>query len=174
MVSTHARASSGTMVWKGTDSWPCQLTRSCGALDPTRPRQQAQVVQGNDSGNRNADSLSGSQDLIGAPAWDLLTSRLIHPGIQGMQMTAMPIDPELIAKGKPDSLMILKAGPTRTQKKEPEEMLTEHKETTVAQEMLTKFEKECEKLDAAREMLEKLQAEMRESENLDYWEYRRN
>ncbi|RMB99120.1 hypothetical protein DUI87_24309 [Hirundo rustica rustica] len=56
MVSTHARASSGTVVWKGTDSWPCQLTRSCGALDPTRPRQQAQVVQGNDGGDRNADS----------------------------------------------------------------------------------------------------------------------
>ncbi|RMB89225.1 hypothetical protein DUI87_34415 [Hirundo rustica rustica] len=99
---------------------------------------------------------------------------LIHPGIQGMQMTAMPIDPELIAKGKPDSLMILKARPTHTQKKEPEEMLTEHKEITVAQEMLTKFEKECEKLDAAWEMLEKLEAEMRESKNLDYWEYRRN
>ncbi|RMC11212.1 hypothetical protein DUI87_12127 [Hirundo rustica rustica] len=104
----------------------------------------------------------------------LMLQGLIDPGIQGMQMTAMPIDPELIAKGKPDSLMILKARPTHTQKKEPEEMLTEHKETTVAQEMLTKFEKECEKLDAAREILEKLQAEMRESENLDYWEYRRN
>ncbi|RMB96091.1 hypothetical protein DUI87_27377 [Hirundo rustica rustica] len=56
MVSTHARASSGTVVWKGTDSWLCQLTRSCGALDPTRPRQQAQVVQGNNGGDRNADS----------------------------------------------------------------------------------------------------------------------
>ncbi|RMB96424.1 hypothetical protein DUI87_27099 [Hirundo rustica rustica] len=85
---------------------------------------------------------------------------LIHPGIQGMQMTAMPIDPELAAKGKPDSLMILKARPTHTQKKETEEMLTEHKETTLAQEMFTKFEKECEKLDAAWEMLEKLEAEM--------------
>ncbi|RMC11159.1 hypothetical protein DUI87_12072 [Hirundo rustica rustica] len=99
-------------------------------------------------------------------------SILIHPVIQGRQMTAMPIDPELAAKGKPNPLMILKARPTHTQKKEPEEMLTEHKETTVAQEMLTKFEKECKKLDAAWEMLEKLQAEMRESENLDYWEYR--
>ncbi|RMB90816.1 hypothetical protein DUI87_32740 [Hirundo rustica rustica] len=56
MVSTHTRASSGTVVWKGTDSWPCQLTRSCGALDPTRPRQQAQVGQGNDGGDRNVDS----------------------------------------------------------------------------------------------------------------------
>ncbi|RMC16803.1 hypothetical protein DUI87_06397 [Hirundo rustica rustica] len=99
---------------------------------------------------------------------------LIHPVIQGMQMTAMPIDPELAAKGKPNSLMILKARPTHTQKKGPKEMLTEHKETTLAQEMLTKFEKECEKLDAAWEMLEKLEAEMREHENLDYWEYRRN
>ncbi|RMB96012.1 hypothetical protein DUI87_27451 [Hirundo rustica rustica] len=99
---------------------------------------------------------------------------LIHPVIQGMQMTAMPIDPELAAKGKPNSLMILKARPTHTQKKGAKEMLTEHKETTLAQEMSTKFEKECEKLDAAREMLEKLEAEMRECENLDYWEYRRN
>ncbi|RMB88036.1 hypothetical protein DUI87_35585 [Hirundo rustica rustica] len=99
---------------------------------------------------------------------------LIHPVIQGRQMTAMPIDPELAAKGKPNPLMVLKARPTHTQKEGPEEMLTEHKETTVAQEMSTKFEKECEKLDAAREMLEKLEAEMRERENLDYWEYRRN
>ncbi|RMB94925.1 hypothetical protein DUI87_28586 [Hirundo rustica rustica] len=112
--------------------------------------------------------LNGSQDLIGAPAWDLLTSRLIHPVIQGMQMTAMPIDPESAAKGKPNSLMILKARPTRTQKKGPKEMLTEHKETTLAQEMSNKFEKECEKLDAARELLEKLEADMREHENLDY------
>ncbi|RMB97339.1 hypothetical protein DUI87_26154 [Hirundo rustica rustica] len=101
-------------------------------------------------------------------------SRLIHPVIQGRQMTAMPIDPESAAKGKPNSLMILKAKPTHTQKKGAEEMLTEHKETTLAEEMLTKFEKECEKLDAAREMLEKLEADMREHENLDYWEYRRN
>ncbi|RMB89210.1 hypothetical protein DUI87_34400 [Hirundo rustica rustica] len=100
--------------------------------------------------------------------------RLIHPVIQGMQMTAMPIDPELAAKGKPNPLMVLKAKLTHTQKKGPEEMLTEHKETTVAQEMSTKFEKEREKLDTAREMLEKLEAEMREHENLDYWEYRRN
>ncbi|RMB88848.1 hypothetical protein DUI87_34782 [Hirundo rustica rustica] len=100
--------------------------------------------------------------------------QLIHRVIQKMQMTAMPIDPELAAKGKPDSLMILKARPTRTQKKEPEEILTEHKETTVAQEMSTKFEKECKKIDAAWEMLEKLEAEMREHENLDYLEYRRN
>ncbi|RMB95990.1 hypothetical protein DUI87_27576 [Hirundo rustica rustica] len=99
--------------------------------------------------------LNGSQDLIGAPAWDLLTSRIG-------------------SKGKPDSLMILKARPTRTQKKGPEEILTEHKETTVAQEMSTKFEKECKKIDAAWEMLEKLEAEMREHENLDYLEYRRN
>ncbi|RMB89287.1 hypothetical protein DUI87_34337 [Hirundo rustica rustica] len=99
---------------------------------------------------------------------------LIHPGIQGMQMTAMPIDPELAAKGKPNPLMVLKAKPTHTQKEGPEEMLTEHKETTVAQEMLIKFEKQCEKLDTAREMLEKLEAEMRERENLDYLEYRRN
>ncbi|RMC02641.1 hypothetical protein DUI87_20796 [Hirundo rustica rustica] len=99
-----------------------------------------------------------------------LLAILIHPVIQGMQMTAMPIDPELAAKGKPNSLMILKARPTHSQKKEPEEMLTEHKESTLAQEMLTKFEKECEKLDAAREMLEKLEAEMRERENLDYLE----
>ncbi|RMB89209.1 hypothetical protein DUI87_34399 [Hirundo rustica rustica] len=118
--------------------------------------------------------LNGSQDLIGALAWDLLTSRLIHPVIQGMQMTAMPIDPELAAKGNPNPLMVLKAKPTHTQKEGPEETLTEHKETTLAQEMSTKFEKECEKLDAAWEMLEKLQAEMRESGNLDYWEYRRN
>ncbi|RMB94880.1 hypothetical protein DUI87_28685 [Hirundo rustica rustica] len=74
---------------------------------------------------------------------------LIHPVIQGMQMTAMPIDPELAAKGKPNPLMVLKARPTHTQKKEPEEMLTEHKETTLAEEMTIKFEKECEKLDAA-------------------------
>ncbi|RMC16782.1 hypothetical protein DUI87_06376 [Hirundo rustica rustica] len=94
--------------------------------------------------------------------------------IQGMQMTAMPIDPELAAKGKPNPLMVLKAKLTHTQKEGPEEMLTEHKETTVAQEMSTKFEKEREKLDTAREMLEKLEAEMRERENLDYWEYRRN
>ncbi|RMB88402.1 hypothetical protein DUI87_35202 [Hirundo rustica rustica] len=100
--------------------------------------------------------------------------RLIHPVIHGRQMTAMPIDPELAAKGKPNSLMVLKAKPTHTQKEGPKEMLTEHKETTVAQEMLTKFEKECENLDAAWEMLEKLEAEMRERENLDYWEYRRN
>ncbi|RMB99865.1 hypothetical protein DUI87_23643 [Hirundo rustica rustica] len=99
---------------------------------------------------------------------------LIHPVIQGMQMTAMRIDPESAAKGKPNPLMVLKARPTHTQKKEPEEMLTEHKETTVAQEMSSKFEKECENLDAAREMLEKLEAEMREHGNLDYWEYRRN
>ncbi|RMB97600.1 hypothetical protein DUI87_25862 [Hirundo rustica rustica] len=86
----------------------------------------------------------------------------------------MPIDPELAAKGKPNSLMILKARPTHTQEKGAKEMLTEHKETTLAQEMLTKFEKECEKLDAAWEMLEKLEAEMRERENLDYLEYRIN
>ncbi|RMC02515.1 hypothetical protein DUI87_20912 [Hirundo rustica rustica] len=118
--------------------------------------------------------LNGSQDLIGALEWDLLTSRLIHPVIQGRQITAMPIDPELAAKGKPNPLMVLKTRPTHTQKKGAKEMLTGHKETTVAQEMSTKFEKECEKLDAAREMLEKLEAEMREHENLDYWEYRRN
>ncbi|RMB97361.1 hypothetical protein DUI87_26176 [Hirundo rustica rustica] len=53
---------------------------------------------------------------------------LIHPVIQGMQMTAMPIDPELASKGKPKSLMILKARPTHTQKKEPKEMLTEHRD----------------------------------------------
>ncbi|RMB97270.1 hypothetical protein DUI87_26239 [Hirundo rustica rustica] len=100
--------------------------------------------------------------------------RLIHSVTQGMQITAMPIDPELAAKGKPNSLIILKARPTHTQKEGPEEMLTEHKETTLAQEMLTKFEKECKKLDAAWEMLEKLEAEMREHENLDYWECRRN
>ncbi|RMB97518.1 hypothetical protein DUI87_25999 [Hirundo rustica rustica] len=100
--------------------------------------------------------------------------RLIHPVIQGMQMTAMPIDPELAAKGKPDSLMVLKARPTHTQKKGPKEMLTEHKGTTLAQEMSTKFEKECKKLDEAWEILEKLESEMREHENLDYWEYRRN
>ncbi|RMB92983.1 hypothetical protein DUI87_30631 [Hirundo rustica rustica] len=99
---------------------------------------------------------------------------LIHPVIQGRQMTAMPIDPELAAKGKPNPLMALKTKPTHTQKKGSKEMLTEHKETTVAQEMSIKFEKECEKLDAARETLEKLEAEMREHENLDYWEYRRN
>ncbi|RMC03567.1 hypothetical protein DUI87_19742 [Hirundo rustica rustica] len=99
---------------------------------------------------------------------------LIHPGIQGMQMTAMPIDPELAAKGKPNYLMIVKAKPTHTQKKGAKEMLSEHKETTLAQGMSTKFEKECEKLDAAWAMLEKLEAEMRERENLDYWEYRRN
>ncbi|RMB97326.1 hypothetical protein DUI87_26222 [Hirundo rustica rustica] len=118
--------------------------------------------------------LNGSQDLIGALERDLLTSRLIHPVIQGRQMTAMPIDPELAAKGKPNPLMALKTKPTHTQKKGSKEMLTEHKETTVAQEMSIKFEKECEKLDAARETLEKLEAEMREHENLDYWEYRRN
>ncbi|RMC12477.1 hypothetical protein DUI87_09995 [Hirundo rustica rustica] len=101
-------------------------------------------------------------------------NRLIHSVIQGMQITAMPIDPELAAKGKPNPLIILKARPTHTQKEGPEEMLTEHKETTLAQEMLTKFEKECKKLDAAWEMLEKLEAEMREHENLDYWECRRN
>ncbi|RMC03769.1 hypothetical protein DUI87_19522 [Hirundo rustica rustica] len=104
----------------------------------------------------------------------MAVERLIHPVIQGRQMTAMPIDPELAAKGKPNPLMVLKARPTCTQKKGPEEMLTEHKETTVAQEMSTKFEKEYEKLDAAWEMLEKLEAEMREYGNLDYWEYRRN
>ncbi|RMB89490.1 hypothetical protein DUI87_34128 [Hirundo rustica rustica] len=103
----------------------------------------------------------------------LMLQGLIHPVTQGMQMTAMPIDPELAAKGKPNSLMILKARPTRTEKKGLEEMLTEYKETTLAQEMLTKFGKECKKLDAAWEMLEKLEADMREHENLDYWEYRK-
>ncbi|RMB97620.1 hypothetical protein DUI87_25882 [Hirundo rustica rustica] len=120
-------------------------------------------------GNTETWSTDGSSCVISGRH-----AGLIHPVIQGMQMTAMPIDPELAAKGKPNSLMILKARPTHTQKKEPKEMLTEHKETTLAQEMLTKFEKECEKLDAAREMLEKLEADMRERENLDYWEYRIN
>ncbi|RMB90859.1 hypothetical protein DUI87_32783 [Hirundo rustica rustica] len=106
---------------------------------------------------------------------DVLTQLgLIHPVIQGRQMTAMPIDPDLAAKGKPNPLMVLKARPTDSQKKGLEEISTEHKETTLAQEMLTKFEKECENLDAAWEMLEKLEAEMRERENLNYWEYRRN
>ncbi|RMC03814.1 hypothetical protein DUI87_19567 [Hirundo rustica rustica] len=104
---------------------------------------------------------------------DLLAIR-IHPVIQGMQMTAMPIDPELAAKGKPNPLMVLKARPTHAQKEGPKEMLTEHKETTVSQEMSTKFEKECKNLDATWEMLEKLEAEMRERENLDYCEYTRN
>ncbi|RMB95391.1 hypothetical protein DUI87_28111 [Hirundo rustica rustica] len=56
MVSTLTQASSGTVACKGTDSWPRQLIPSCGALAPTRPRQQAQVVQSNEGGDRNADS----------------------------------------------------------------------------------------------------------------------
>lgn len=53
--------------------------------------------------------------------------RLIHSVIQGMQITAMPIDPELTAKEKPNSLMILKARPTGTQRKGTKKILTEHK-----------------------------------------------
>ncbi|RMC03615.1 hypothetical protein DUI87_19790 [Hirundo rustica rustica] len=212
----HAWASSGTVVWKGTDSWPCQLTRSCGALDPTRPRWQAQVVQGNDGGDRNVDSAErvtrfnwslgvGTPDLQQNSDWDLTASaknlfvKLVRnsdypnsgsvgdlewlkddygetnpPSDTRNANDSNAVDPELAAKGKPNPFMVLKAKPTHTQKEGPEEMLTEHKETTVAQEMLTKFEKECEKLATAWEMLEKLEAEMRERENLDYWEYRKN
>lgn len=57
-----------------------------------------------------------------------------------MQITAMSIDPELTAKEKPNSLMILKARPTGTQKNGTKKILTEHKETNLAQEMLTKSE----------------------------------
>lgn len=68
--------------------------------------------------------------------------------------------------------MILKASPTSTKRKGTEKVLTEYKETTtLIQEMLTKFEKDCKKFDAAQEMLEKLETEMREGENLEYRKY---
>lgn len=49
--------------------------------------------------------------------------RLIHSGIQGIQITAMPIDPDLAAKKKTNTLMILKARSTHTQGKGTEKRL---------------------------------------------------
>ncbi|RMB97336.1 hypothetical protein DUI87_26151 [Hirundo rustica rustica] len=88
MRGLHTRPGySGTVVWKGTDSWPCQLTRSCGALDPTRPRQQAQVVQGNDSGDRNADSAERVTRFNWSPG----------VGPPDLQVTAQAEPPRLLA-----------------------------------------------------------------------------
>ncbi|RMC13426.1 hypothetical protein DUI87_10964 [Hirundo rustica rustica] len=83
MVSMHARAGSDTAAWKGTDSWPHQLIRSCGALAPTRPRQKAQVVQGNNGGDRKADSAERVTRVYWSPGTgppDLQVTCLVDAG----------------------------------------------------------------------------------------------